>query len=167
MVSKIDKRKNNVILSLGGNLGDVQQVFVKAIISLQKKIGNLMLSSSLYKTKAWGVENQPDFLNQVIVLVSDLTPMEVLEVCLTVEEDLGRVRKERWHERIIDIDVLFYNDELIKTENLLIPHPYIQDRNFILYPLVEVIPDFLHPVLKKTLRELKKCCKDELLVVKI
>jgi 2-amino-4-hydroxy-6-hydroxymethyldihydropteridine diphosphokinase len=166
MVLQIDKRKNRVVLSLGGNIGEVQKVFENARGHLQKKIGGLVLSSSLYSTKAWGVEDQPDFLNQVVVLETKLSPLEVLRCCLSIEEELGRIRKEKWHERIIDIDVLFYNDEIIDMEELVLPHPFIQDRNFILYPLVEIIPDFIHPRLEKTIIDLKNSCKDQLTVKK-
>ena len=159
MVSQIDKRKNKVVLSLGGNIGDVQQVFELARIQLEKRIGELVISSSLYSTKAWGIENQSDFLNQVVVILTECAPLEVLEFCLIIEEELGRVRKEKWHERIIDIDVLFYEDKIIDSTNLILPHPYIQDRNFILHPLVEIMPGFIHPSLKKTVFELKKWCK--------
>ena len=145
MVSQIDKRKNKVVLSLGGNIGDVQQVFELARIQLEKRIGELVISSSLYSTKAWGIENQSDFLNQVVVILTECAPLEVLEFCLIIEEELGRVRKEKWHERIIDIDVLFYEDKIIDSTNLILPHPYIQDRNFILHPLVEIMPGFIHP----------------------
>jgi len=167
MVSQIDKRKNKVVLSLGGNVGEVKQVFELAIGLIQAKIGKLILSSSLYSTKAWGVENQPDFLNQVIILESTLSPFEVLDSCLEIELELGRVRKEKWHERVIDIDVLFFNSELINSTNLILPHPYIHERNFILFPLVEIMPNYVHPKLKGTLFELKNNCKDKLAVVKI
>jgi 2-amino-4-hydroxy-6-hydroxymethyldihydropteridine diphosphokinase len=167
MVSQIDKRKNSVVLSLGGNIGDVKDVFEVAISHLKKRVGELVSSSSLYSTKAWGIENQPDFLNQVIVIDSELSPTKVLECCLTIELELGRVRKEKWHKRVIDIDVLFYNNELIKSKDLIVPHPYIQDRNFILAPLAELIPQFVHPLLQKTMQELKNSCIDNLAVVKI
>jgi len=167
MVSEIDKRTNKVVLSLGGNIGDVEEVFQIAIHCLQKKIGSIVLTSSLYQTKAWGVEDQPDFLNQVVAIDSELSAFKVLEHCLAIELELGRVRKEKWHERVIDIDVLFYNDELIESKGLIVPHPYIQDRNFILNPLVEIIPDFIHPKLKNTIIELQSSCKDELSVFKI
>ena len=167
MVSQIDKRKNRVVLSLGGNIGDVKEVFELTIIHLKKKVGTVSLFSSLYQTKAWGVENQPDFLNQVVVIDSELPPFKVLENCLAIELELGRVRKEKWHERVIDIDVLFYGNELINSEELIVPHPHIQDRNFILSPLVEIMPDFVHPSYNKSLTDLKISCKDKLAVVKI
>lgn len=167
MVSEIDKRKNSVVLSLGGNIGDVKDVFEVAINHLKKRVGALALSSSLYKTKAWGVENQPDFLNQVVVLDTILSPVQVLNSCLEIEDELGRIRKEKWHERVIDIDVLFCEDLIINSEHLILPHPYIQDRNFILYPLAEILPNFIHPRYQKTLLELKNNCQDELFVTKI
>tara|TARA_B100000809_G_C15133968_1_gene529747 strand:+ start:2847 stop:3350 length:504 start_codon:yes stop_codon:yes gene_type:complete len=167
MVSEIDKRKNSVVLSLGGNIGDVKEVFMDAISHLKKRIGTINMSSSLYSTKAWGVEAQPDFLNQVVVIETELSPFKVLVHCLAIELELGRIRKEKWHERVIDIDVLFFNDEIIDSEDLILPHPYIQDRNFILYPLAEILPNYIHPTYKKTLNELKNSCKDELAVVKI
>lgn len=167
MVLQIDKRKNRVVLSLGGNIGEVQKVFEVASHHLEVKVGELVLSSSFYSTKAWGVENQPDFLNQVLVLETKLSPLEILRYALSIEKELGRVRKEKWHERIIDIDVLFYNDEIINTKELMLPHPFIQERNFILYPLAEIMPDFIHPRLNRTLLNLKNSCKDDLAVVKI
>jgi len=167
MVLEIDKRKNSVVLSLGGNIGDVKEVFEFAIRHLKKRVGTISLSSSLYQTKAWGVEKQPDFLNQVVVIDSELSPFKVLEHCLAIEFQLGRVRKEKWHERVIDIDVLFYGDELINSKELIVPHPYIQDRNFILTPLIEIMPDFVHPTYNKSLNDLKISCKDKLAVVKI
>lgn len=163
----MDKRKNRVVLSLGGNLGDVLQVFRDASVCIQKEIGCIIDKSSLYKTKAWGVEDQPDFLNQVIVLETHLNPTDVLNICLAIEAQLGRIRKEKWHERVIDIDVLFYNSELINSKDLIVPHPFIQERNFILYPLAELIPEFIHPSIKKNMLELKNNCKDQLSVVKI
>ncbi len=166
MVSQIDKRTNKVVLSLGGNIGDVQQVFKSATNALKNRVGELNQVSSIYKTKAWGVEDQPDFLNQIVVLDTILSPIQVLNSCLEIEAELGRVRKQKWHERVIDIDVLFYEDQIIDSENLILPHPLIQERNFILYPLAEIIPDFIHPKLKRTLLQLKNSCKDELLVVK-
>ena len=169
MVIEIDKRNKRVVLSLGGNIGNIKQVFKDAINSLEKEIGGLDLLSSLYKTKAWGVENQPDFLNQVVVMNTNLHPKEVLKICLDVEKQKGRDRseKKKWQERVIDIDVLFYENEIIKTKELVIPHPYIQERNFVLFPLAEIIPDFLHPLLGNTVLELKKKSTDKLQVIKI
>ncbi len=165
MVIEMDKRNNIVVLSLGGNVGDVKQVFIESINLLKEKVGKVVLFSPLYQTKAWGVENQPDFLNQVIVIESELNPENVLKVCMTIESKLGRVRTQKWYQRIIDIDILFYNDEVIDSKDLTIPHPYVHKRNFVLFPLVDVIPTFKHPLLEKSMEELKSECEDKLEVV--
>ncbi len=158
-----------IVLSLGGNVGNVQQTFIKAISSLENKVGKLVKSSSLYLTKAWGVENQPDFINQVLVFKTQLTPKEVLKICLQTENELGRKRMEgdKWQKRVIDIDILFYESEIINSTNLIIPHPYLHQRNFVLFPLAELIPQFIHPLLGKTIDELKKSCQDNLKVIKL
>ncbi len=166
MVANIDKRNNSVVLSLGGNVGDVKQSFMRSIDFLKKEVGEVVLISPIYQTKAWGVENQPDFLNQVLVLNSKLNPQKVLEKCLDIELRLGRVRKQKWFERNIDIDMLFYNDEIIDSPNLTIPHPYVHKRNFVLYPLADVLPNFKHPLLGESMEELKKECDDSMAVVK-
>lgn len=168
MVIEIDKRNNMVVLSLGGNVGDVRLMFLKSIELLDFEIGRVRLTSSVYQTKAWGVEDQSDFLNQVIVLDTILSPNEVLKLCLEIELELGRDRRGtvKWQKRVIDIDLLFYEDKVLKSKEIILPHPYIQDRNFVLFPLSEIIPDFMHPLLGKTVLELKKSCTDKLPVIK-
>lgn len=158
-----------IVLSLGGNVGNVQQTFIKAIGSLENKVGKLVKSSSLYLSKAWGVENQPDFINQVIVFKTQLTLEEVLKIGLQIEKELGRERIEgnKWQKRVIDIDILFYESEIINSTNLIIPHPYLHQRNFVLFPLAELIPQFIHPLLGKSIVELKKSCQDNLKVIKL
>jgi 2-amino-4-hydroxy-6-hydroxymethyldihydropteridine diphosphokinase len=167
MAVEIDKRNKKVVLSLGGNLGDVKQTFIDAIEMLKNRIGDQVSVSSIYQTKAWGVESQPDFLNQIIVFSTKLSPEDLLEVCLTVEKLLGRVRlgRQKWHERTLDIDVLFYEKKIIDTPSLTIPHPHLHERNFVLFPLVEIIPAFVHPIFNKTMVELKKKCEDKLQVI--
>ena len=166
MVKDMDKRKNKVVLSLGGNIGDVKETFIDSIKLLEESVGQVLKVSSLYSTKAWGVENQPDFLNQVLVLNSELEPQEILDNCMDIEVELGRVRKQKWYERTIDIDILFYNSEIIETPNLVIPHKYIHERNFVLFPIVDIIPSFIHPLLRKSMTELKSECKDELTAIR-
>jgi 2-amino-4-hydroxy-6-hydroxymethyldihydropteridine diphosphokinase len=166
MVTDMDKRNNKVVLSLGGNIGDVKQTLTDSIKLLEQYVGKVSEKSPLYRTKAWGVESQPDFLNQALVLFSRLSPEELLVACLDIESKLGRVRKQKWYERTIDIDILFYNDEIIDTSNLIIPHQYIHERNFVLYPLVDLLPDYKHPLIGLSMKELKKECKDELQVVR-
>ena len=166
MVKDMDKRKNKVVLSLGGNIGDVKETFIDSIKLLEDSVGQVLKVSSLYSTKAWGVENQPDFLNQVLVLNTELEPQEILDNCMDIEMELGRVRKQKWYERTIDIDILFYNSEIIETPNLIIPHKYIHERNFVLFPIVDIIPSFIHPLLRKSMTELKNECKDELTAIR-
>lgn len=166
MVAEMDKRKNKVILSLGGNVGDVIKTLQEAIIIINNEIGKVKNVSPVYQTKAWGVENQPDFLNITLVLNTSLLPQRVIEKCLQIENNLGRVRSKKWFERTIDIDILFYNESVINSENLTVPHPYIAERNFVLYPLADILPNFKHPVLLKTIKTLKKECSDQLKVHK-
>jgi 2-amino-4-hydroxy-6-hydroxymethyldihydropteridine diphosphokinase len=156
-----------VVLSLGGNVGNVQQTFVEAIVILEKKVGKLIGGSSLYKTSAWGVEDQPDFINQVVIFKTNNTPKEVLKKCLQIEGELGRERVGKWQKRRIDIDLLFYENEIINTIDLKIPHPYLHQRNFVLFPLAELIPDFIHPLLGETIHTLKNKCQDKLKVIKL
>ncbi|MBW6482278.1 MAG: 2-amino-4-hydroxy-6-hydroxymethyldihydropteridine diphosphokinase [Vicingaceae bacterium] len=161
-------KSNQVILSLGGNQGDVNQTFIETKQLIEKNIGLISKSSSLYKTAAWGETNQSDFLNQVILVTTNLSPIELLSKCMEIEKHLGRVRtdKNKWRERIIDIDILFYNNETINLPNLEIPHPQITNRKFILIPLREILPDLVHPILKKTIKNLEENCSDKLNVMK-
>lgn len=159
---------NKLILGLGGNKGDVLSSFSRAEQYIKDEIGSIAKSSSIYQTAAWGQTNQPDFLNNVIVVNTNLTVEECLAFVLEIEQKLGRVRTDKkWGQRIIDIDILFYNDLVVDQENLIVPHPYIQDRNFVLIPLAEVVPNYMHPNLKKTSLELLERCTDKLLIKKL
>lgn len=158
---------NNVVLGLGGNIGNVQKTLLKCTDLIGLRLGKITLKSALYQTKAWGVENQPDFINQVVLIETSLSVQQCLIICQEIEKDLGRVRNEKWHKRIIDIDILFFNEEVIKSNNLKIPHPFLQQRNFVLYPLAELIPNFIHPIYKKTVLELKNDCDDQLDIIKL
>lgn len=164
MVDATDKRiKNQLWVSLGGNQGDVKQVFEEVYQQLNYHLGTIKAKSSLYVTKAWGNEKQPDFLNQVLLMETDKNPFECLDLVLKIEALLGRVRiGEKWGQRIIDIDILFFNQDVIDSKDLKVPHPYIHQRNFILIPLKEINKKFVHPVLKKSIETLNNECKDEL-----
>lgn len=157
-----------IVFSLGGNVGNVEEIFKKAIQLMEQNFGILKLKSSLYVTKAWGVENQPDFLNQILVFECSLKPIDVLNHSLFIEKQLGRDRtnQNRWEQRPIDIDILFYGNEIINLPELIVPHPFIQDRNFILSPLVELMPNYIHPLLKKKIQEIYTDCMDRLEVSK-
>ncbi|SHJ53822.1 2-amino-4-hydroxy-6-hydroxymethyldihydropteridinediphosphokinase [Reichenbachiella agariperforans] len=149
-------------LLLGTNMGEKETNLQQAFGRISNEIGQVITASSIYRTSAWGKEDQEDFLNQVLKVETDCVPVEVLRICLTIEKELGRVRYERWGTRLIDIDVLYYDKEVINQSNLVIPHPQIQNRRFTLVPLVEIARDFVHPVLGKSQLDLLEECKDVL-----
>ena len=158
---------NTVYFLLGSNLGNSKEQLLLAIENIEKYIGPLIKLSSLYSTAAWGNNKQPDFLNQVIIVQTLLAPQIVLNEILAIEEKMGRVRTVKNAARIIDIDILFFNSEIIKVKELVIPHPEIQNRRFVLIPLVEIAALILHPILKKNAQELLNICTDNLNVQKI
>lgn len=157
---------NKVYLLLGSNLGNSYEKILQAKENIQKTIGNIARESSLYQTAAWGNKNQPDFLNQVIVVETKLDAFELLKANLCIEEKMGRMRTIKNAPRTIDIDILFFNKKTIYAKELVIPHSQIQNRRFVLIPLNELSPNFTHPVLKKTVHKLMLDCKDNLNVKK-
>ncbi|MEZ0540734.1 2-amino-4-hydroxy-6-hydroxymethyldihydropteridine diphosphokinase [Fibrella arboris] len=155
-----------VYLLLGANLGDRLHTFEQARIRIANQIGPTVLQSSLYETAAWGVTNQPTYLNQVLVVATYLEPAAVLTYTLAIEESLGRRRTEKWGARVIDIDLLFYDDLIVDTPTLTLPHPLLHERRFTLVPLAELAPAFVHPVLHQTIQTLLAHCSDESEVIK-
>ncbi|WP_285057348.1 2-amino-4-hydroxy-6-hydroxymethyldihydropteridine diphosphokinase [Pedobacter ginsengisoli] len=163
---ELDNKK--VYLLLGSNLGDRMQLINAAIGKIRDRIGVIFSRSSLYETAAWGKQDQPSFLNVALGVSTTLSPLEVLEKALVIEEELGRVRHEKWGSRLIDIDVILYGDLIVNEPRVLqVPHPQMQHRRFVLEPLAEIVPDYLHPVLKKTVSELLQSLPDDLTVSKI
>jgi 2-amino-4-hydroxy-6-hydroxymethyldihydropteridine diphosphokinase len=141
-------------LSLGGNLGNTKEIFEQTYPLIEKKIGRILQKSSLYQTAAWGLTDQADFLNQVIEIDTTQNPEEILTNLLAIELYFGRIRDVRWGPRSIDLDILLLDDLQLKSETLELPHPRLQDRKFILIPLVEIAPNVLHPTLGQTAKEL-------------
>ena len=156
-----------VYLLLGANLGQPFEQLSAASKEVENLIGRIVAQSSLYQTAAWGVEDSPDYLNQVLLVETALAPFEVLKTINLIEEKLGRTRKLKWESRIIDIDILYYEDVVMDTERLIIPHPYLHFRKFTLVPLVEIATHLIHPIFNKTQEELLKDLKDDLEVLKI
>jgi 2-amino-4-hydroxy-6-hydroxymethyldihydropteridine diphosphokinase len=144
-----------VYILLGSNLGNREQILAKAIQLIDERIGAIISQSRNYETKPWGKTDQPDFMNVAISITTNLMPIQVLEQTQAIEEQLGRIRTEKWGARLIDIDIIFYEQEIIDIPHRLhIPHPLVQERAFALKPLSQIAPDFVHPVLSKTISEL-------------
>ena len=157
---------NKVYFLLGSNIGKSEEQLRSAIIHIEKKVGKIVAASAIYQTEAWGKTDQPDFLNQVVIAETNLPAEETLSAILSIEEKMGRVRTEKNAPRIIDIDILFYNEAIIREPHFIVPHPEIQNRMFVLVPLNELSPDYIHPFLHKTIHQLLKECKDVLNVKK-
>ncbi|MCS6795700.1 MAG: 2-amino-4-hydroxy-6-hydroxymethyldihydropteridine diphosphokinase [Raineya sp.] len=153
----------DTFILLGSNQGD-RLLFLRKAIEKLSDLGEILKKSSIYETAAWGNREQVNFLNCAIQMQTNLTPENLLAEILAIEKSLGRVRQEKWQARTIDIDILYIGNAIIQTENLQVPHPFLHERRFTLVPLVEIAPDFLHPILLKTNQELLQACEDELLV---
>lgn len=151
-----------IYLSLGSNEGNRISWLQQAQDLLARSCGNITKKSSIYETAAWGLTDQPNFLNMVVELETPKTPEELLTCILAIETRLGRQRSVKWGQRTLDIDILLYNDEIIDQPNLKVPHPFMQDRRFTLLPLAEIAPHLSHPVLKKTITGLLAECPDTL-----
>lgn len=151
---KMSRKRRNFYIGIGTNIGDKEEN-IKEAIDLMKKNGiNIVKESGLLKNKAWGKTDQDDFVNKIVVGSSYEDPDDLLRILNNIEDEMGRKRIEKWGPRIIDLDILFVDYEKIYTERLIVPHPYIQEREFILEQLVEIAPHFVHPVLNKSVRVL-------------
>lgn len=153
---------NKIFLITGGNVGDRKKNLETAAALIEKRVGKIIIQSKIYETEAWGITYQPSFYNQILVIESQFPARKALNEILKIEAEMGRKRTVKNAARIIDIDILFFNDEIVNEENLLIPHPEIPNRRFVLMPLNEIAPDMLHPGLKKTMKELLAESKDHL-----
>ncbi len=155
----------SVVLLLGGNVGDVEQTFARVKADLQREVGKVTICSSVFRSEAWGFEAEA-FLNQAVVVESELKPLELLDLTQAIEQRWGRKREreaadkqesgQRYCSRTIDIDIIFYGDCIIKEERLVVPHALLCERRFVLDPLNEILPNFVHPVLGLSVAEILK-----------
>ena len=153
---------------LGGNLGDKQLIFSEARAMLSQQVGTITNQSAIYETEPWGFESTDIFWNQAIEMSTDLSPEEVLQQTKQIEQALGRIRKaNQYDSRTIDIDILFYGDQIIELKNLIVPHPRIHERKFALAPLREINPELIHPIFLKNIQQLLEECTDPLKVEKV
>lgn len=154
----------------GSNQGHKYRILQAAKSALSLAAGEISQESSFYETIPWGFDCDENFLNQVVVFDTLLPPVEFLQCCLEAEKSLGRIRSDkgpRYSQRPIDIDLLFYDSLILNTPNLILPHPRLTERNFVLIPLAEIMADFVHPLLNKTIARLLKESPDHLPVTKI
>jgi len=145
---------NTVYLQLGSNLGDRERLINNAIQKISEHVGIVNMRSHIYESMPWRVEGQENYLNQIIEVKTSFSAEKILVSVLQIENDLGRVRVEKWGERLIDIDIIFFNSEIIETADLCIPHKHMHERNFVLTPLNEIAPHVIHPKYNKTVSEL-------------
>ena len=157
---------NKAYLLIGGNMGDRLANLENARRAIQEQVGAILSSSSIYETAAWGMQDQPAFLNQALLIDTSFEAIELLENLLKIEKAMGRIRNQPLGPRTIDLDIIFFNDQILDTENLTIPHPHMQKRNFVLTPLNEIAPDYIHPIFKKSINQLLMDCTDQLLCIK-
>lgn len=153
---------NKAILLIGGNLGDRTRHLQQAVEQINAQIGKVEKTSAIYETAAWGHVKQPDYLNQALLVTTELDAITLIHTVLETERQIGRVRQEKWGARVIDIDIIFFNDNVINLPELQVPHPRMQLRNFVLVPVAEIVPGWQHPVLHKDVKTLLAACTDTL-----
>jgi 2-amino-4-hydroxy-6-hydroxymethyldihydropteridine diphosphokinase len=160
-------KSSTAYILLGGNMGDPFANLKTAKGFINQQCGKIITESSIYQTAAWGLTDQPDFLNQVVAVETTLDPETLMRSLLSVEETMGRIRSIKYGPRIIDLDILLIDDFFIESELITVPHIALPNRKFALIPLNEIAPQLLHPVANKTINQLLTNCKDELVVQKI
>lgn len=153
-----------VYLLLGSNLGERAANIANAVRHLENSGVKALKLSSLYETEPWGNTNQSKFINQAGKFRTASSPSDLMKTILKIEHDMGRQRSIKWEPRIIDIDILFYGHQIVSQKDLTIPHPELEKRNFALTPLAEIAPDFIHPILKKSIKQLLAECNDNMTV---
>jgi 2-amino-4-hydroxy-6-hydroxymethyldihydropteridine diphosphokinase len=158
---------NTTYLLIGGNLGNREETLSKARELISAQCGAITVASGIYETAAWGKTDQPDFLNQALEVTTTLNAKQLIRRILKVERSMGRTRKEKFGPRLIDIDILLFNDEIHHYSFLNIPHPEMQNRRFVLLPLAEIASEKVHPIFKRSIAELLEECPDQLAVRKL
>lgn len=145
-----------VYLGLGTNIGNKRKNMVTAAALLAERTGDVLSLSSFYETEPWGFASENTFLNAALELETDCSPMELLRLTQQIEREMGRTQKSdgSYHDRIIDIDILLYGNEVVHHEDLVVPHPLMQQRLFVMQPLAEIAPSLVHPVLQKSMYDL-------------
>ena len=149
-----------IFLQIGSNIGNRYSNLLRCLENIELSIGKIIKKSKIYVSECWGVENQRDYLNMVVAIKAIQKPTEVLKNILIIENDMGRVRKKKWDSRIIDIDILFFDKKIINLNELIIPHKYLHQRMFVLRPMADIAPFFIHPKLNKNIKQLIKECTD-------
>jgi 2-amino-4-hydroxy-6-hydroxymethyldihydropteridine diphosphokinase len=161
------RRMNRAVLLLGTNQGNRRENLLTAAAFISDEAGSVSAASGIYETAAWGDQSQESYYNQVLITQTELQAGNLMKTLLHIETEMGRIRSKKWEPRIIDIDILYFNSDVVNEKDLTIPHPLLQERRFTLIPLAEVLPDFVHPLLKKNTLELLATCADEGAVQKV
>lgn len=145
-------------LALGTNIGNKRRNMITAAVLLAERVGDVLALSGFYETEPWGFQSENTFLNAALQLETSLSPLELLKATQQIEVEMGRTQKSNgtYHDRIIDIDILLYDDLILQTPELTLPHPLMQDRRFVMEPLLEIAPNVVHPVFKKTVVSLMR-----------
>ena len=170
MVTGLSRNMEKCYVLFGSNMGDKEAIFAQACLYINNRCGRVVKVSAAYESEPWGFEAEEWFLNRVIVVETELSPMDLLQQLLDIEKELGRVRHpeiQGYTSRTADLDLLYYGNRIIQTETLTVPHPRLHLRRFALVPLCEVAPDLKHPVLKLTQKELLEQCPDVCIVKEI